>query len=176
MKNYDYQAQKVYQAQADAFYSHFGDELQHAMDWDDFVYLFECIKRSEIYRQLGGSENLTLSYSDDGRRTRCYYYFQQERILVLDWGINSMILCHEVAHHLKHQYAPDAPNHGTTFMGIFMALLFEFGSQYEEMEHFDILDTDSTLFNCLMTYCFDNKIDVNYKLMHDLAFKLSKAA
>lgn len=176
MKIYDYQMYDVFYAQAEAFNSFYGEYFCKTMEWEDFTGLFETITGSDLYSKLGGSPNLTLSYSNDRRRTKCYYYFNREEISIIDWGMNSMILCHEIAHHLTRQHASDLPNHGPTFMGIFLSLIFHFGTRYDEVEFFNLEDLESNMFCCLAEHCWQNNIDIDWTLTNKLCMDMSYVA
>lgn len=176
MKINDYQQRDVYYAQEEAFNSYYGEHFCETMEWDDFTDLFENIKNSDLYRKLGGSQNLTLSYSNDRRRTKCYYFFHREEISIIDFGINSMVLCHEISHHLTRQFAPDLPHHGPTFMGIFLSLIYHFGTRDEEIDFLNTEMPESSMFLCLFENCVQQNIDINLSLMKQLCLDMCDAA
>lgn len=124
MRNYDPYKKKVYEIEENAYKELYNEPMSGIFDEYEVEQIFEYIKTSPYFSQAGGCPSLSLSISYDGRRTANFYRHSNKHITLMSWGMNPMIICHEIAHHLTRQIAPDLPAHGTTFMSIYINVCF----------------------------------------------------
>ena len=124
MRNYDPLRQRVYDIEENVYTKRYDSPISSVFDEYEVENFIDYIKSSPYFENSGGSQNLTYSISYDGRRTTNYYRHNDMHITLVPWGMNPVIICHEIAHHLTQQIAPDLPGHGTTFMSIYINLCF----------------------------------------------------
>lgn len=124
MRNYDPHKNKVYEIEENVYRELFNEPMSDVFDEYEVEQFIRYIKSSSYFSQAGGCQSLSFSISNDGRRTANFYRHGNAHITLVPWGMNPMIICHEIAHHLTRQIAPDLPAHGTTFMSIYINVCF----------------------------------------------------
>ena len=125
-KVYDHQKTKFYYSERSAKESIFERELFEQMSVSEIYSSFKNIKDNTYFKNMGGRKSLSMHATSGEGDDMCGYFPGAERIVIVGWGLNILILCHEVAHHLVCQKAIDIPDHGPTFCAIYINLLHRF--------------------------------------------------
>lgn len=158
-KIYDQQKSRVSKATFGAFEDYNDDSSECAMSREELFELLETIKSSEYFSKHNGNPGLSLRVQSIPQDCYGLYVHNYCAIALSHDVVDSRVLCHEIAHHLTYQIAPDLPHHGPTFCTHFLNLMTLFVGR----------DLSRTL-----RHSFD-EFEVDYILENIIEFDLMRA-